>query len=252
MLSALVPSTTMKLFSVLTLAAAANAQYFSDGWRPGQAVTAEPASPRATGGIPPPKSEPAEPFSFSDLLDFNKVLTSGPVKGMFDKFGVNITERIEAAGVSPWDDRIPLITDENYVDVVVNEKMTEEEERDRVWVIVMYVRRRRSFCPDSHSTRRSASSNRQEGISKFVDQIVDETYNETLIAGDLPHVRFGRIDYLNVTYVTTKWNLWKCVSPVICYMRRLLTPHPQCPRHCHPQGPRSDATVLSPEPAAHG
>ncbi|KAJ7506611.1 hypothetical protein B0H11DRAFT_1794510 [Mycena galericulata] len=191
----------MKFFSVLVLAATANAQYFSDGWRPGQAVTAESAVPSAAGSIPlARKSKPAEPFSFSSLLDVNKILTSEPIKGLFDKVGINITERLEAAAVSPWDDRIPLITDENYFDMVVNEKMTEEEERDRVWVIVV-----------------SASSNRQEGISKFVDSIFDSTYNETLIAGDLPNVRFARIDYLNVTYVTTKWSLW--VAPAIVILK---------------------------------
>jgi hypothetical protein len=26
--------------------------------------------------------------------------------------------------------------------------------------------------------------------------------------GDIPHVRFGRIDYINVTSITTKWAVW--------------------------------------------
>ncbi|KAJ7771008.1 hypothetical protein DFH07DRAFT_879541 [Mycena maculata] len=190
----------MKLFFVLALAATANAQYFSAGWVPGQAVTAEPAAPTAGRGVPPTaqNSKPAEPFSFSTLLDINKILTSEPVKGLFDKAGINITERLEAAAVTPWDDRIPLITDDNYFDMVVNEQMTEEEERERTWVIIV-----------------SASSSRQESISKFVDTIFDDTYNETLIAGDLPNVRFARINYLNVTYVTTKWNLWNAPAIVI-------------------------------------
>ncbi|KAJ7181643.1 hypothetical protein C8R43DRAFT_969771 [Mycena crocata] len=188
----------MKAFCVLVLATIANAQYFSDGWVPGQAVTAESAAPTA-GGVPSGRqAQPAEPFSFSSLLDVNKILNSGPIKGLFDKAGINITERLEAAAVSPWDTRIPLITDENYFDMVVNETMTEEEERDRVWVIVV-----------------SASSSRQEGISKFVDSIFDDAYNETLVANDLPNVRFARIDYLNVTYVTTKWNLWAAPAFVI-------------------------------------
>ncbi|KAJ6536732.1 hypothetical protein DFH09DRAFT_1178621 [Mycena vulgaris] len=192
----------MKFSCLLALAATAHAQYFSGGWVPGQAATAESAAPSAGGGGVPTsqKAQPAERFSFSTLFDINKILTSGPIKGLFEKAGINITERLEAAAVSPWDTRVPLITDENYHDMVINEAMTEEEERDRVWVIVV-----------------SASSSRQEGISKFVDTVFDEAYNETLIANDLPHVRFARIDYLNVTYVTTRWSLW--VAPAIVILK---------------------------------
>jgi len=176
---------------------AANAQYFSEGWVPGQAVTAEPSAPSA--GAPPSGQKPqSEPFSFSSFLDINNILTSGPVKGLFEKAGINITERLEAAAVSLWDDRVPLITDENYFDMVVNETMTEEEEAKRVWVIVV-----------------SAQTSRQEAISKYVDKAFDDAFNETIIAGDLPFVRFARIDYLNVTYVTTKWSLWTAPSIVI-------------------------------------
>ncbi|KAJ7368912.1 hypothetical protein DFH08DRAFT_763005 [Mycena albidolilacea] len=191
----------MKFLGVLALAAAANAQYFSQGWVPGQAVTAESSAPSAAGGAPPrqnAKAEPAEAFSLSSLFDMNKVLSSGPVKGLFEKAGINITERLEAQAVSPWDDRVPLITDSNYFDMVVNETLTEEEEEKRVWVIVV-----------------SATTSRQEGISKFIDNAFDDAFNETVIAGDLPHVRFARIDYLNVTYVTTKWSLWTAPSIVI-------------------------------------
>ncbi|KAJ7682215.1 hypothetical protein DFH06DRAFT_1075829 [Mycena polygramma] len=189
----------MKFLAVLALAATANAQYFSAGWVPGQAVTAEPSAPSAAAGIPPrQKAESTEAFSLSSLLDINKVLASGPVKGLLEKAGINITERLEAAALSPWDPRIPLITDNNYADLVVNETLTEEEEEKRVWVIVV-----------------SSTSSRQEGISKFIDQAFDESFNETVIADDLPHVRWARIDYLNVTYVTTKWSLWTAPSIVI-------------------------------------
>ncbi|KAJ6560308.1 hypothetical protein B0H19DRAFT_945759 [Mycena capillaripes] len=191
----------MKLFGVLALAATAvNAQYFSAGWTPGQAVTAEPSTPSFAGSGAPPrqKAEPQESFSLSSLLDMNKILSSGPIKGLFEKAGINITERLEAAAVMPWDERVPLITDNNYFDMVVNEPMSEEEEEKRVWCIVV-----------------SSTSSRQEGISKFIDNAFDDAYNETLIAGDLPHVRFARIDYLNVTYVTTKWSLWTAPTIVI-------------------------------------
>ncbi|KAJ7098657.1 hypothetical protein B0H15DRAFT_878463 [Mycena belliarum] len=190
----------MKFLCVLALAAAVNAQYFSGGWVPGQAVTAEPSTPTGAGAPRRKPQQQQDAFSLSSLLDVNKILTSGPVKGLFEKAGINITEKLEAAAVSPWDDRIPLITDDNYHDVVVNEAMSEEEEKDRVWVIVV-----------------SASSSRQEGISKFVDSVFDDAYNETLIANDLPHARFARIDYLNVTYITTKWSLW--VAPAIVILK---------------------------------
>ncbi|KAJ6610362.1 hypothetical protein B0H10DRAFT_1811653 [Mycena sp. CBHHK59/15] len=52
-------------------------------------------------------------------------------------------------------------------------------------------------------------------ISKFVETIFDDTYNETILADDCPNVRFARIDYLNVTYVTMKWNLWSAPAIVI-------------------------------------
>ena len=45
-------------------------------------------------------------------------------------------------------------------------------------------------------------------ISKIVDKSFDEAYNQTVIAGDLPNVRWGRIDYMSVTYLTTKWSIW--------------------------------------------
>jgi len=46
-----------------------------------------------------------------------------------------------------------------------------------------------------------------------MDQVFDSAYNETLHGNDLPNVRWGRIDYLNVTYLTTKWNVWQCACP---------------------------------------
>lgn len=52
---------------------------------------------------------------------------------------------------------------------------------------------------------------KQEGVSKYLDQVFDSAYNQTLLAGDLPNVKWGRIDYLNVTYITTKWGVWQYV-----------------------------------------
>jgi hypothetical protein len=55
----------------------------------------------------------------------------------------------------------------------------------------------------------TTSSNHGSGVSMFADKQFDEAYNTTLIENDLPHVRWGRVDYMSVTYLTTKWAVWK-------------------------------------------
>lgn len=54
----------------------------------------------------------------------------------------------------------------------------------------------------------TVTSTGQESVSKYVDQVFDSAYNLTQAAGDLTNVRWGRIDYLNVTAITTKWAVW--------------------------------------------
>ncbi|KAF9481872.1 hypothetical protein BDN70DRAFT_830346 [Pholiota conissans] len=214
----------MKLLSssalaLIALATSANAEYFSAGWTPGQkahadAPTATFAStatlPTGTGTTP---VRAAKPFSFSSLFDINNILTSEPVAALFNTFGVNITERVQTVLEQKlWDDRIQLITDHNYDDLIVNEPMTSEEEQERVWIFVITV-----------------TASKQDGISKFLDNVFDTAYNESQLAGDLPHVRWGRIDYLNVTYVTTKWAVWQAPYLVIATDRgqnlRFYRPH---------------------------
>ncbi|KAF7302246.1 hypothetical protein MIND_00791600 [Mycena indigotica] len=195
----------------LALLTTAHAQYFSEGWKPGQAVTAERGVPTGKSGAPlagghasPPGEQipaqdqaPPEHFSLTDLFDMTKLMNTSTVKGLFAKAGINITAQLQAATATLWDERIPLITDDNYDSLVVNEKFESmQEEQERVWIVVV-----------------SAQTSRQEGLSKFFDTAFDEAYNETVVAGDLPNVRFARIDYLNVTYLTTKWSLW--VAPAI-------------------------------------
>ena len=58
----------------------------------------------------------------------------------------------------------------------------------------------------------SLGQQQQGGLSKIVDKHFDAAFNESVIEGELPHVRWGRIDYLNVTYITTKWNIWQYVA----------------------------------------
>ena len=58
---------------------------------------------------------------------------------------------------------------------------------------------------------RTVPASRQDGISKYVDEMFDSAFNETQIAGDLPNLRWGRIDYFDVTAITTRWAVWRCV-----------------------------------------
>jgi len=126
------------------------------------------------------------------MLDLTNLLATGPVASLAARAGINITEKLaDIKSRKFWDDRVTLIDDDNYEDLIVNETMTEEEEKSRVWFVVITV-----------------TSSGQEGVSKYVDQVFDSAFNLTQEAGDLPNVRWGRINYLNVTKLTTKWNVW--------------------------------------------
>jgi hypothetical protein len=119
----------------------AKAQYFSHGWKPGQPVTSSaPTAPEYT----PAPSVAATPPGGSFFQNF---LASEPVVAFFEKLGINITERLGAYREQPkyWDERIPLITDDNYKETIVEESLTQEEEKARVWFLVMYGIHVRSF-----------------------------------------------------------------------------------------------------------
>ena len=60
--------------------------------------------------------------------------------------------------------------------------------------------------------RSSVTSAKQDGISKYLDEVFDKAFDDSQVAGDLPHVKWGRVDYMNVTYITTKWGIWQCVQ----------------------------------------
>lgn len=133
-------------FSVLSLglyilvATSVNAQYFSAGWTPGQPVP----DTHAKGDIP---QEPGHkvspqritPSSIVNFFDITTLLSSPLSVSLFSKLGINITERLESAleKTKVWDNRVPLITDDNYHDLIVNEPLTPQEEQDRTWIIVM-------------------------------------------------------------------------------------------------------------------
>ena len=123
--------------AALALVAPSCAQYFSSGWTPGQAVpTNTPAASLAAEAestpLPPPR-QGQSPFSWSYIL------STGPASQLFDRFGINITERLEIARTNSdiWDTRVPMVNDDNFNDLIVNEVLTDEEEKNRVWLLVM-------------------------------------------------------------------------------------------------------------------
>jgi hypothetical protein len=127
--------------ALLALVSSSSAQYFSAGWNPGQKQPETQSQAEPTTN-PSPIAEPVKitPLSLLKSFDINKILTSTPSVALFNRFGINITEKIEASLLSNiWDQRVPLISDDNYDDLVINEIMTEQEEIDRVWIIVVYV-----------------------------------------------------------------------------------------------------------------
>ncbi|KAG1855187.1 hypothetical protein DFJ58DRAFT_745544 [Suillus subalutaceus] len=79
---------------------------------------------------------------------------------------------------------------ENYAEMIMDETLTPEEDKERIWFLIITV------------------ATGHPGVSKFIDHVFDATYNYTLEKGELPHVRFGRIDYSNVTSITTKRAVW--------------------------------------------
>jgi len=177
----------------LALVAPSCAQYFSAGWTPGQAVPTEASSPPSfapeTSPLPPPRQGESR---------FSLLSSGGLVSRVFDRLGLNLTESLEAAKASSdiWDDRIPLITDDNYNDLIVNEVLTTEEEKDRVWFLII-----------------TGATGQSSGVSLFADKEFNQAYNTSLIENDLPHVRWARIDYMNVSYITSKWAIWN--APVL-------------------------------------
>jgi len=125
-------------FTTLFVLAQATGFSYSKGWSPGQ-QTAKPAEPTPTlepkAGQTQATQKPAGKFSWSSLL------TDGPLGSFLSRSGINVTERLEDAKKKselPWDERIPLITDENYEAIIFNETFaTPEEETDRVWFLIV-------------------------------------------------------------------------------------------------------------------
>jgi hypothetical protein len=123
-------------FAALALVAPSAAQYFSTGWTPGQAVPT--VTPDASSFDPKPPTFPP-PREGESRFSLSYILSTGPATQLFNRLGINITERLEAAKNNSeiWDGRIPLITDDNYNDLIVKEVLSEEEEKSRVWLLIV-------------------------------------------------------------------------------------------------------------------
>ena len=123
------------------------AQYYSAGWQPGQKVVREGAEAREWGpgdhpeGSPPPPVDTGMAPPSETSFHWSKFLTEGPIGNALLKAGLNysaVREEAERRKANMWDKRIPLITDDNYESLVVNETFSnEEEERERVWFLIM-------------------------------------------------------------------------------------------------------------------
>lgn len=141
----------------LLLVGSTSAQYISEGWQPGQAASKTQSGhdaydPSATSQSDAATGEKAT--SVASIFDLSSYLEAGPLKALFSRAGVNITEKLEAARelAKIWDERIPLIDDSNYEDMVVEEQFeTLEEEKDRLWFIAMCVSALLDVCPNQQS-----------------------------------------------------------------------------------------------------
>ncbi|KAG9039502.1 hypothetical protein FRB95_009082 [Tulasnella sp. JGI-2019a] len=181
------------------LASTASAGLFSDP-KPDKAVRA----PLFEGAIPDKNDVPSKKsvFDYIPKFDVETLLTTGPIAKLISKAGVNVTEKFEeakrVAAETGWHLDIPLITDDNYKGLIVDEKLNEAQLEKRVWLILVTV-------PN-------------DPLAKLTDEKFDATYNLTRVSLEkaLPHVKFGRINYLDVTYLTTKWSVWKAPYLIVC------------------------------------
>ena len=141
-LSLLIMKLSAAAFSLFLFVGSTSAQYFSVGWSPGQKVSSQ--NPPAKSSVPPQESSTSQTAAASEKAPststpnsfIEKLLTSGPAAALLSSFGLNVSAAINE---KLWDERIQLITDENYQDVIVNETLTSKEEKERTWVIIMYV-----------------------------------------------------------------------------------------------------------------
>jgi hypothetical protein len=134
----------LTLFSFSTFV---NAQYYSAGWQPDQKVVREdvdahkwaPGDSPETNPPPPSGTGVTPPTQMS--FHWSRILTEGLIGDALLKIGLNysaVREEVERRKTNMWDSRIPLITDDNYESLIVNETFSSEvEERERVWFLIV-------------------------------------------------------------------------------------------------------------------
>lgn len=161
-------------------------------WTPGGHPEEKTPSGSETGATPPAETS----------FHWSQIFTQGPIGDALLKVGLNYTaarEEAERRKANMWDARIPLITDDNYESLIVNESFSSEtEEKERVWFLIVTIQ-----------------ADQPRGLSQMFDEKFDEAYDISTKEDDLPHVKWGRIDYVNVTALTTKWVVWQAPRLVV-------------------------------------
>lgn len=120
-----------------------HAGYFSEGWNPDDQST----TTSALSGIPTQNPEehtgtPAHTHGFQfPALNLESLLVSGPIASVIAKTGINITQKLQEAsiqtGQTRWDQRIPLISDALYQEMVTGEPLTLEDQEKSVWFFIV-------------------------------------------------------------------------------------------------------------------
>ncbi len=123
--------------------------YFSQGWQPGQPVTkyltgtsTATAYDAISTGTVTAGGTPVGFRSWKDLkLGLEDILISGPFSSALMYFGFNVSEALASAreSVPRFTHAIPLVTDGNYEDLIHNEELSLDGEKDRVWAILVWV-----------------------------------------------------------------------------------------------------------------
>ena len=142
-LSSLLPLIATSL--ICAVASSADANDYSDGWA-AEAAAAETtpstsswtALTESTTSLPAASTPASSPW-----FDWTRLVTSGPIYHLLTSVGVNVTQHLDAVSQrvneKPWDPRVPMITDENWEDMVLNEPLFPEDEKDRTWFMVVCV-----------------------------------------------------------------------------------------------------------------
>ena len=146
-LSSLFPLIATSLIFAVASAADADVNDYSEGWAAEAAAAETAPSPstfsltaptESTTSLPAASTPPSSPW-----FDWTRLVKSGPIYNLLTRAGVNITQHLDAVSQrvneKPWDPRIPMITDENWEDMVLNEPLFPEDEKGRTWFMVVCV-----------------------------------------------------------------------------------------------------------------